>query len=217
MLTTSGLSLASSSAARRMSSEAIDRAARRVDTQDHGAHRIVIAGLVQRVDHVVRAHPVAAGRKQRIESALPLLNRAIGVDHRETVAMADVRKQRDVLVVGVLDDLMVVTAVVFDAVGEFIAVLDPIDEMGLESRLGAERRLVDELRGLARRSRWRSLAVVVTSWSNRPPASASSSSRCEGVKSFSVKMLAALLYLPIAAKLGLIPTLVEQPAREQLL
>jgi len=37
--------------------------------------------------------------------------------------MAKVWKQRDVLVVGVLDDLVVVTAVVFDAVGKFIVLV----------------------------------------------------------------------------------------------
>ena len=53
-------------------------------------------------------------------------------------------------------------------------------------------------------ARWRWLAVSSTIWSNMSDASASSSSRCAGVKSFCVKILAALLYFPIASKFGLI-------------
>ena len=46
---------------------------------------------------------------------------------------------------------MIVSAVVFEAVGELVAVFDAIDKMGFDPDVGAERRLVDEspdLRGL---------------------------------------------------------------------
>ena len=216
MLTTSGFFLASSSAARRMSSEAIDRAAGRVDPQDHGAHRVVFARLVQRLDHVVRAHPVAAGREHRIESALPALNRAVGVDHREPVAMAKVRQQRDLLVVGVLDDRMVVTAVVLDAVGELVAVLDSVDQMGLEPGLGAERRLVDE------RAELRGLEMALARGGGDELVEQAARQRfvffaLRGREVLLGEDVGGALVFADRGEVGLDPHLVEQSAREQLL
>jgi hypothetical protein len=58
--------------------------------------------------------------------------------------MTQVRQQRYMLVVAVLDDRMVVTTVILDAVGELVAELDSIYQVSFESILGAERRLVDK-------------------------------------------------------------------------
>ena len=121
-----------------------DGTAGRIDAEDHGADAVVLAGGLERINHVVRVHRVRAGRREGIDAAAAVLDIADAVDDRDFGPMGEHPGGDGMAVAIVVDELMALAAIMAHPVVELILIFEAVEQLGLEAVVGGERGAVND-------------------------------------------------------------------------